>query len=140
MGTNSDEEYGNSAVAVPPSQNRNSNSHPKRNSPARRCPMSNTHVRRGRGGYGSGRGRGGGSGPGRSWQPGAGSANAGGRHDADDLIAENNNGNGDDFGETAALQADELRQIDAMDAKMGFERFTDGPDRLGWLVNMHPVG
>src|SRR6476646_4950856 len=27
--------------------------------------------------------------------------------------------------------------IDAADAKYGFARYGDGPERLGWLVNMH---
>ena len=28
---------------------------------------------------------------------------------------------------------------DAMDAKMGFSRFTEGPNRIGWLVNLQEV-
>eukprot|EP00842_Homolaphlyctis_polyrhiza_P005989 jgi/Hompol1/6391/HPOL_004966-RA len=28
---------------------------------------------------------------------------------------------------------------DDLDEKLGFARFVDGPDRLGWLVNMHPT-
>jgi hypothetical protein len=28
---------------------------------------------------------------------------------------------------------------ESLDSKFGFERITDGPPRLGWLLNMHPV-
>jgi hypothetical protein len=116
--------------------------------------MTNTHVRRGRGGGGygggsgggyrggssNGRGRGGGS---NSWfNRGNGSSSANdtaSKRDGDDAepATVNEGGYKDDFGESAA---DDIRQIDAMDSKMGFARYTDGPEKLGWLVNMHPVG
>lgn len=32
-----------------------------------------------------------------------------------------------------------ITKIDAMDAKFGFERYKDPTERLGWLINMHPV-
>lgn len=28
---------------------------------------------------------------------------------------------------------------DEIDLKLGFERYKDSQERLGWLVNMHPV-
>ncbi|KAJ2688424.1 DNA polymerase epsilon catalytic subunit, partial [Coemansia spiralis] len=34
-------------------------------------------------------------------------------------------------------QVEDAREIDEIDAKFGFERYQEGPPRLGWLVNMH---
>ncbi|KAJ1731895.1 DNA polymerase epsilon catalytic subunit [Coemansia biformis] len=36
-----------------------------------------------------------------------------------------------------ALQNENVREADEIDAKLGFERYQEGPPRLGWLVNMH---
>ena len=33
----------------------------------------------------------------------------------------------------------ETKRKDDIDAKMGFERYNQGPCRLGWLINMQPV-
>ncbi|KAI9091268.1 putative POL2-DNA polymerase epsilon, calytic subunit A [Phlyctochytrium arcticum] len=33
----------------------------------------------------------------------------------------------------------EVRTRDEMDEKMGFFRYSEGPERLGWMVNMHPT-
>ncbi|KAI9016029.1 putative POL2-DNA polymerase epsilon, calytic subunit A [Hyaloraphidium curvatum] len=103
--------------------------------------MANTHVRRGRGGGFRG-GRGGG---GRSWND----RQAGGAppplppreaEDGANTAAISEGGYRDDFGDSAAVdRLEEIRQIDAMDLKMGFGRYSDGPERLGWLVNMHPT-
>lgn len=32
-----------------------------------------------------------------------------------------------------------IQTQDAMDNKYGFERHKDSTERLGWLINMHPV-
>ena len=41
------------------------------------------------------------------------------------------------------MRFEEVRKRDEIDARMGFPRYTEGPARLGWLVNMqevrHPV-
>jgi DNA polymerase epsilon subunit 1 len=34
---------------------------------------------------------------------------------------------------------EDLQIADEIDAKMGFARYMDGPERIGWLVNMKPV-
>lgn len=34
---------------------------------------------------------------------------------------------------------EDTRLADEIDEKLGFARFTEGPSREGWLVNMHPV-
>lgn len=60
---------------------------------------------------GSGRGSGGGRGPGR-----------GGR------------GSGDD-----RTPADREKDQMQLEAELGFDVFTQGPDRLGWLMNISPV-
>ncbi len=31
------------------------------------------------------------------------------------------------------------RREDILDARFGFSRITEGPERLGWLINMKPV-
>ena len=35
---------------------------------------------------------------------------------------------------------EDLRARDEMDERMGFYRFTEGEDKVGWMVNIHPVG
>jgi hypothetical protein len=37
------------------------------------------------------------------------------------------------------LQFENTQTMDAIDERMGFRRFQEGPPRLGWLINMHPV-
>ena len=32
------------------------------------------------------------------------------------------------------------QRSDEIDAKFGFERYLGTTDRMGWLINMHPVG
>lgn len=118
--------------------------------------MANTHVRRGRGGFGSGGGgyRGGGGNGSRGGGYGHGNGGRGGSfssgpprdsaprdvEDAGNNAGVSEAGYRDDFGESAADKLEEIKQIDKMDAQMGFGKYTDGPERLGWLVNMHPVG
>lgn len=103
--------------------------------------MANTHVRRGRGGGFRGGNRGGSNG--RPWQPkdgnGPDAATASHHLDLDNAEGDNDGGYRDDFGGDSANR-DEIEKLDAMDAKMGFLRYQEGPERLGWLVNMHPVG
>ncbi|RKP23832.1 ribonuclease H-like domain-containing protein, partial [Syncephalis pseudoplumigaleata] len=36
-------------------------------------------------------------------------------------------------------QLENTRAMDAIDERMGFHRFQEGPPRLGWLINMHPT-
>jgi hypothetical protein len=35
---------------------------------------------------------------------------------------------------------EEVRIRDEVDEKLGFAKYLEGPKRVGWLVNMHPVG
>jgi hypothetical protein len=37
------------------------------------------------------------------------------------------------------LQFEEVKRMDQIDERMGFPRYQEGPARLGWLINMHPV-
>lgn len=37
------------------------------------------------------------------------------------------------------LQLQQARAEDALEAQLGFPLFTNGDDRLGWLMNMQPV-
>ena len=39
----------------------------------------------------------------------------------------------------ASLKAARRAEEDELDSKFGFDRFTEGPDRVGWLLNMRPV-
>ena len=39
----------------------------------------------------------------------------------------------------AGYNRDDLQAKNDMDALMGFESYVQGPERLGWLVNMHPT-
>ncbi|KND02716.1 DNA polymerase epsilon catalytic subunit [Spizellomyces punctatus DAOM BR117] len=41
--------------------------------------------------------------------------------------------------DTLDFRKEEVRVRDEMDEKMGFYRYTEGPERLGWMVNMHPT-
>lgn len=34
---------------------------------------------------------------------------------------------------------EEVRIRDEVDEKLGFVKYMEGPKRVGWLVNMHPV-
>lgn len=42
-------------------------------------------------------------------------------------------------GKQAEDRFEDTRLSDDIDEKLGFARFTEGPSREGWLVNMHPV-
>ena len=44
-----------------------------------------------------------------------------------------------DEGMSLEQRHNRITKIDAMDAKFGFERYKDPTERLGWLINMHPV-
>jgi DNA polymerase epsilon subunit 1 len=35
---------------------------------------------------------------------------------------------------------EDIKTADEIDEKLGFARFSEGPPREGWLVNMHTVG
>jgi len=35
---------------------------------------------------------------------------------------------------------EQIRARDMLDEQFGFYRYEDGPERLGWLLGMHPVG
>jgi DNA polymerase epsilon subunit 1 len=78
-----------------------------------------------RGGY---RGRGGSSRGGRGRGRGGvvGSSSAPSTNRADD-------------GTQLEARFEEVQLRDEVDEKLGFARFTEGPRRIGWLVNMHPV-
>jgi hypothetical protein len=54
----------------------------------------------------------------------------------------NNGGYNDaDNAEKESLQNrfEEVKVIDEIDENLGFHRYTEGPEKLGWMVNMHPV-
>ena len=34
---------------------------------------------------------------------------------------------------------EDIKQRDDLDERMGFSRYAEGPEKLGWLVNIHPV-
>jgi DNA polymerase epsilon subunit 1 len=34
---------------------------------------------------------------------------------------------------------EDIKICDEIDAKLGFERYQEGPEKLGWLINMHSV-
>ena len=44
-----------------------------------------------------------------------------------------------DEGMSLEQRNNRITKIDAMDTKFGFERYKDPAERLGWLINMHPV-
>ncbi|KNC54094.1 DNA polymerase [Thecamonas trahens ATCC 50062] len=39
----------------------------------------------------------------------------------------------------AEARAERAAKIEALDIKFGYSRVSEGPDRLGWLLNMHPT-
>jgi DNA polymerase epsilon subunit 1 len=45
-----------------------------------------------------------------------------------------------DDGTQLEARFEEVQMRDEIDEKLGFSRFTEGPRRDGWLINMHPVG
>jgi DNA polymerase epsilon subunit 1 len=45
----------------------------------------------------------------------------------------------EDDGAKAEEKFEQARVEDEIDEKLGFARFQEGPKRVGWLVNMHPV-
>lgn len=34
---------------------------------------------------------------------------------------------------------EDIRVLDELETKFGFDRYEGGPERLGWLINMHAV-
>jgi len=34
---------------------------------------------------------------------------------------------------------EDIKIRDEIDARLGFERYQEGPEKLGWLINMHSV-
>lgn len=80
---------------------------------------SSVHFR----GRGRGRGRGGGS---------------SGSRNADQSRSEPTLERADDATQTED-RFEDVRLRDEIDEKLGFARFSEGPPRDGWLVNMHPV-
>jgi DNA polymerase epsilon subunit 1 len=45
-----------------------------------------------------------------------------------------------DEGTYTEQRFENARLQDEIDAQLGFERYQDGPEKLGWLINQHPVG
>ena len=45
----------------------------------------------------------------------------------------------EDDGGKAEERFEQVRIEDEIDERLGFARFQEGPKRVGWLVNMHPV-
>ncbi|TPX58573.1 DNA-directed DNA polymerase [Powellomyces hirtus] len=41
--------------------------------------------------------------------------------------------------DTLEAQIEEVKARDELDEKMGFWRYREGPEKLGWMVNMHPT-
>ncbi|KAI8587396.1 hypothetical protein BDZ88DRAFT_240684 [Geranomyces variabilis] len=41
--------------------------------------------------------------------------------------------------ESLESRLEEVKQRDELDEKMGFWRYREGPEKLGWMVNMHPT-
>lgn len=39
----------------------------------------------------------------------------------------------------ASRRFEQAQNVDHLDSIMGFDRFEQGPKKIGWLVNMHPV-
>ena len=44
-----------------------------------------------------------------------------------------------DEGASTEARINRIQSNDVLDVKYGFDRYKDSVDRLGWLVNMHPV-
>ena len=44
-----------------------------------------------------------------------------------------------DDGMSLDVRLSRMAKIDAMDAKFGFDHHKENIERLGWLINMHPV-
>ncbi|KAJ1780717.1 DNA polymerase epsilon catalytic subunit, partial [Coemansia sp. RSA 2399] len=93
---------------------------------------------RGRGNRGFRGGRGGGGGGRRQPLPLGG-------NDADVAMADafpekqrddTANDNGGSYN-SIEFRNDAVQVIDQIDSKLGFDRYQEGPTRLGWLVNMH---
>ncbi|KAJ2384267.1 DNA polymerase epsilon catalytic subunit, partial [Coemansia sp. RSA 2559] len=91
-----------------------------------------------RGFRGGGRGGGGGGGGRRQLLPLGGEdvdvpmADAFPENQRDDTV----NDNGGSYN-SIEFRNDAVQVIDQIDSKLGFERYQEGPMRLGWLVNMH---
>jgi DNA polymerase epsilon subunit 1 len=43
------------------------------------------------------------------------------------------------FSQESDKRLQRSQQNDVIDKKFGFERYKDPKERLGWLINMHPV-
>ena len=46
---------------------------------------------------------------------------------------------GSDLEDLQDNRFEDVRTNDLLDSKLGFDRYEDGPERLGWLVNMQSV-
>lgn len=44
-----------------------------------------------------------------------------------------------DEGSSTEARVLRIQSNDALDVKYGFDRYKEPVDRLGWLINMHPV-
>jgi len=44
-----------------------------------------------------------------------------------------------DEGASTEARVNRIHSNDVLDVKYGFDRYKDPVDRLGWLINMHPV-
>lgn len=44
-----------------------------------------------------------------------------------------------DEGASTEARVNRIQSNDVLDVKYGFDRYKDSVDRLGWLINMHPV-
>lgn len=44
-----------------------------------------------------------------------------------------------DEGASTEARINRIQSNDVLDVKYGFDRYKDSVDRLGWLINMHPV-
>ena len=44
-----------------------------------------------------------------------------------------------DEGSSTEARVLRIQSNDTLDVKYGFDRYKDPVDRLGWLINMHPV-
>ncbi|KAI8922694.1 hypothetical protein BC831DRAFT_404638 [Entophlyctis helioformis] len=65
------------------------------------------------------------------------SVDALGNHQHDDDLAAAND---EQLADTTAVDGAQVSQLrDDLDEKMGFPRYREGPDKLGWLINIHPT-
>ncbi|KAJ3077572.1 hypothetical protein HK102_005139, partial [Quaeritorhiza haematococci] len=74
------------------------------------------------------------------FRPKSSNGQQGGRYSNNQSKNDSNDGNGNGNASTDASieRFEEVQKRDELDEKMGFYRFTDGDDKMGWLINMHP--